>query len=529
MHGLLSRGLVASLIIAALAPTIGCEEKNAGPANPGSPGPAPATPIASTTQPKTPPFRDLWDAHYLQGTKIGYGRTAYFRDELDGKPVVRIVSEAILSVLRFNQKFEQKYRDISWEDENGTVIRFETETQLGDMPTTMIGTVEGDKATLILRSGGAVTSQTIDWPRGTGGSTAAPDSLRRKPMQPGETRTITSFLPLFNRVAVNTMKAGTKEKVDVDGRRRELLRIESSSQVDPQTKIDLTLWADDQGEIHKLDLPLIQQTTIRTTPERARAAADTPPVDLGKSSMVRVEPPLANAHQTQKVRYRVGVKGAEIAKVFPASESQTVTSSDNDGGGELTVTAVRPTTPLPAGFQSTPPTDRDRRANSVIQSEDAEVKKLAAEAAGTETDPWLVALRLESFVHQKMNAAQLGAGFDFSKAFATAAETARSLQGDCTEHAVLLTAMLRARGIPARAVMGLVYVEGLQSFGYHLWTEAYIGDRWIPLDGTIGQGGTSAAYVKLTDTNLDGIDSFTAFLPLLNVVGRLKVEVVEQR
>jgi transglutaminase-like putative cysteine protease len=128
-----------------------------------------------------------------------------------------------------------------------------------------------------------------------------------------------------------------------------------------------------------------------------------------------------------------------------------------------------------------------------------------------------------------MNEAVPGAGFDFSKAFASAAETARSLTGDCTEHAVLLCAMLRARGIPARTVMGLVYVPQAQSFGYHLWTEAFVGDRWIPLDATVGAGGTSAAYLKLADAHLDGVDSFTAFLPLLQVVGRLKVEVVERQ
>lgn len=527
MHGLLSRIVVMAVVVVTSSTLVGCQEKG-GARGSGSAAPA-AAPLATAAAPKTPPFRETWESHYLQGTKVGYGRTAYYRDELNGKPVVRIVSEAVLTVLRFKQKFEQKYRDVSWESETGDVIRFETQTEMGDLPTTMIGTVEGDRATLVVQTAGKVTSDTIAWPKGTGGSTAAPDSLRRKPMQPGETRTITSFLPLFNRVAVNTLTARAKETIDVDGASRELLRIESSQQVDPQTKIDLTLWTDDQGEIWKLDLPLIQQVTVRTTPERARAQGDAPPVDLGKSTLVRVDPPLKNAHTTQQVRYRVTVQGSDVAKVFPASEGQTVALSSEPGIGEVTVTAVRPTTPLPAGFQSTPPTDRDQKPNSVIQSDDAEVAKLAAAAAGDETDPWRVALRLESFVREKMNAAALGAGFDFSKAFATAAETARTLKGDCTEHAVLLCAMLRARGIPARTVMGLVYVDRDQSFGYHLWTEAFIGDRWIPLDATVGQGGTSAAYLKLVDANLDGIDSFTAFLPLLNVVGRLKVEVLEQR
>ena len=53
-----------------------------------------------------------------------------------------------------------------------------------------------------------------------------------------------------------------------------------------------------------------------------------------------------------------------------------------------------------------------------------------------------MACRLEKLVRDKMQAQ------DFSQAFATAAEVAETLQGDCTEHAVLLAALCRAREIP---------------------------------------------------------------------------------
>ena len=46
-----------------------------------------------------------------------------------------------------------------------------------------------------------------------------------------------------------------------------------------------------------------------------------------------------------------------------------------------------------------------------------------------------------------------------STAYASASETARTGSGDCTEHAVLLAAVLKARGVPARVCHGLVYIE----------------------------------------------------------------------
>ncbi len=60
--------------------------------------------------------------------------------------------------------------------------------------------------------------------------------------------------------------------------------------------------------------------------------------------------------------------------------------------------------------------------------------------------------------------------------------------GDCTEHAVLTVALLRALGIPARAVVGMILT---QSFGihrdvfvFHMWAEAFFEGKWILVDST---------------------------------------------
>ena len=72
-------------------------------------------------------------------------------------------------------------------------------------------------------------------------------------------------------------------------------------------------------------------------------------------------------------------------------------------------------------------------------------------------------------------------------------------------------------------------MESENAFLYHMWTEAYLADRWIPLDAAWGQGGTSAAYLKVAQTNLAGVEPLSAMLSVAQVMGRLKVEVLEQR
>jgi transglutaminase-like putative cysteine protease len=140
--------------------------------------------------------------------------------------------------------------------------------------------------------------------------------------------------------------------------------------------------------------------------------------------------------------------------------------------------------------------------------------------AADEADQWKVACALERLVRDTVDAPEQ------SPAVATAADVAQSHTGDCTEHAVLLAALCRARGIPARVAIGLVYYERSRGFAYHMWTEAWIADRWIPLDGTLGRGGIGAAHLKITHSNLDSSDSLSAFLPVFKLLGQLQLELL---
>jgi transglutaminase-like putative cysteine protease len=73
-----------------------------------------------------------------------------------------------------------------------------------------------------------------------------------------------------------------------------------------------------------------------------------------------------------------------------------------------------------------------------------------------------------------------------ARGFDMASTVARRHEGDCTEHAVLLAALARARGLPARVVMGVAIVVGtdeVAAFG-HAWTEIYEGTKWHRADAT---------------------------------------------
>jgi transglutaminase-like putative cysteine protease len=143
----------------------------------------------------------------------------------------------------------------------------------------------------------------------------------------------------------------------------------------------------------------------------------------------------------------------------------------------------------------------------------------ARKAAGDLKDPWQVAVALERATRDLITKP------DYSQGFASAAEVIESGAGDCTEHAVLLAALARARGIPARVAIGLVYVD--RQFLYHMWSEVFVDGRWIPLDGTLARGGIGAAHLKLSHSNLQGASAFSAMLPVAQVAGRLRIEILD--
>ena len=92
-------------------------------------------------------------------------------------------------------------------------------------------------------------------------------------------------------------------------------------------------------------------------------------------------------------------------------------------------------------------------------------------------------------------------------------------KGDCTEHSVLLVALARALGIPARGLHGLVYArydDGQNALYWHAWVEVRSGGEWIAMDPTFGEPVADATHVALGEgSQVDTV----GLLGALRVVG----------
>jgi hypothetical protein len=98
-------------------------------------------------------------------------------------------------------------------------------------------------------------------------------------------------------------------------------------------------------------------------------------------------------------------------------------------------------------------------------------------------------------------------------------------EGDCTEHALLLVALLRSSGVPARMAYGLILTE--VGFIGHAWVEAYAGGRWRWLDPSFPGGRPYGLKIRLGVMDPAEPVWASLSLTLLQVAGTLEAELLE--
>ncbi len=463
---------------------------------------------------------DIWEAYFLQRSKIGYGHTVARPVQKGGQTLWAIDSINRLSITRFAQRTEQDLKMSTLETPDGQVLEFTTDMSFGPNPMIVRGHVSGQQMILETQTKGTRQTSKIPWSPEIRGFRAVEQSLERAPIKPGEKRTLKMLLPVVNQIADVRLAAADYETTSVLGIDARLLRVESVARMPDGNALESTMWVDAQGQTIKTRVAAMQQESFRTTREVATATQpDGRPFDLGFDAIVKPDKPLPGIHALRQARYQVELTNADPAKVFATGATQSVRST-GPKTAEITVRSL-PIENTPAASSAEPVGKAYTSPSAMLQSDDSRIVAMAEKARGAAKAPSQIAVALERYVHDTVS------NKNFSQTFATAAEVAESREGDCTEHAVLLAALARACGIPSRVAIGLVYVESAGGFGYHMWTEAYLDGRWVPLDATLGRGGIGAGHLKLTDSALDGPTAYSAFLSVAQVMGQLKIDVLD--
>ena len=468
--------------------------------------------------------RESWDAVYMKGKRVGYFHTQVIPVKDRGRDLFRVQIDMSLSFARNGDPvtIETLYGTI--ETPEGAVLRLDSRTLASKQEMRIFGDVVNGEMILTFEGSGQKQQKTIPWGPDVRGPYGAEMSLVRKPIQPGESREVKIFIPDHNRIGLAKLEAKQVENVTLGGGvKRDLLRVDQVNYMDDQPVPGhaQTFWVDNSGQILRNSNPTLGgMETYRTTREAALRSVTGPKFDLTAASLIRVARPIPNPTATREIVFDLTLKGDDLAKVFPSDRRQTLTPGATAESARLVVKTAGPDAgqPQPETIDA-----KFLRANTLITSEDKRVVALAERATAGITDPWQKASAIEHWVYSNVK------NKNFETAFAAANEVARDLEGDCSEHSVLTAAMCRAAGVPCRVVVGLLYGESPRGFGYHMWNEVYVNQRWVAIDSAWDQSSVDAVHIKLSDSSLDGVSPYETFLSIVRVFDKLAIDPVEVR
>jgi hypothetical protein len=475
--------------------------------------------------------QESWDAVFLKGHKIGYVHTFVEKVKEKERVLYRVRLDQVFTFRRLDDEVTMSLMYGTIETPEGEVLRLDTRTEASDQILRVHGDVIRGSMKLKMEGTGQNQEQVIPWGKDVRGPYAIEQSMARKPMEEGEVRKFKMYIPDLNRVVDFTFTAGPQAEVPLgDGSRPSSLRkVEQKASLDgkPRPELDSVLWVDSAGQVLKLESDLMGGIVFyRTTKEGAMAPASRASAgyDEIRNTIISIGKLIPSPRQTRYVQYRLTLKDGEPAQIFPSDARQKVQAGPDKNSIILNVQTNGPS----EGAAGAAQVDAQYlRPNGIITSEDARVRRLAQRAIGNSQDPWDRAVKIEHWVFENIR------DKNFQVAFASASEVASNFRGDCSEHAVLAAAMSRAVGIPSRIAVGLLYVDnekqGIKGFGYHVWHEVYVNQRWVALDSSWDQSSVDATHIKLSDTSLEGIAPFEAFLPIARVQGKLEIDPIEYR
>jgi transglutaminase-like putative cysteine protease len=465
---------------------------------------------------------DRWYLLQLMGQKCGDLHTTVVTAE--GKITTRSVMKIAMGRGK-QDDVKISVESTFVETEDGRPVLMRSVSRMGAVPVTSEYTFKEDGSIeLVSEQADQKMTQQLPKPEGVWLTPAAADRYIRQRMKSGAQEiTVRTVDPIEGVEPARIVYTGfEKTTVEVEGREIEATKRTATIFSKSAKGIKTTEYVDAEGELirSRVSIGGMPFDVIASPKEVATRAAPAPEVMV--STFSKPDKPIRDPRRATRAVLLLSVPG-EAMPELPGTGSQSV---------EVVEQSARVT--IDAGLPAPAP-EKDAgngaylKATTMVNIEDERIKRLAeraVEGAGEGDAEKAEACR--RFVHRFIRKKNLGV------AFATASEIAAKPEGDCTEHGVLLAALLRANGIPSRGVVGLIYADQFAGaegiFGYHMWTQALLTidgvARWVDLDATLDRNTPyDATHITLDTTDFADGSPTAGLAAIATLLGRLEIKV----
>lgn len=455
----------------------------------------------------TPATEQTWRAVLFDGRKVGLSLTE--REVLaDGS--VRSAEVLELEIQREGISVSMRSLEETVESTDGEPISFRADIRTAGQELRYTGTRIGPRRFNVkLEGAGAVREQTLELPARAlffeGQRKALLAGLR------GEQSLITldAFVPSQLMVVPLETSFKAKRRIELMQNEARLTEVEQLVRY-PDGPMQVSAFVDDEFNAQRIRMDLAGMKVELLACDQACAHAPNQPIDFLDKLVIDSPQPLSSQERQAPLRLEVQIDGTDIA---PTSTGHQQVREIKPGAFAITID------PHHAKAEDGV-LDLYREPSAWVQSDSALIIDLAKRASDGATEPMEQMRKAEAFVRQYIFGKTLSVGY------ASALEVATTRQGDCTEHALLLTAIARALGIPSRVATGLAYVSSFGDrddvFVPHAWTEAYVDGRWQGFDAALN--GFDAGHIALAVGDGDPVRYFAG----VALLGRLRISSIEE-
>lgn len=445
-----------------------------------------------------------WFAIYLGDVHIGHLQRTRTQDA----EVIETRSELSLVLERSGEQLKVRSSELHRERADGTPLAFSSRFESGGTLSEVHGKVVDGEIRAEVIQGDRHSEGRSPWPPGA----LLADGQRRALLDMLTSRRGFAEVLAFDPSALKAMplyseQLGTQSRplAGLPGTGPDLLRVRQiHGQRDGGMRSEL--WLDpESGEVQQMRLPALGLELLLRACSQDCATAPPQAADILASTLLPAPRALSRRDLAAPLWFLFDAGDAVLTPLESIPGQRLVA----DGAGRLRLRID------PRGGDSRPPTPADTQPGRWVQSDDQAVIEMARDAVGRTRHAGRKMQRLERVVRQHIRSKSLRVGY------ASAAEVIALREGDCTEHAVLLAALARAQGIPARVVTGLAYSPHYAGRGDvfvpHAWVMAWVDDRWVGFDAALPAFG--AAHIGLS---MGGGEPFD-FYGGLELMGRLRL------
>jgi transglutaminase-like putative cysteine protease len=282
------------------------------------------------------------------------------------------------------------------------------------------------------------------------------------------------------------------------------VRVGKTVTLSQKEKVPVTTYVAEDGRVLEVDFG--ETMKARAEPEAVAKRLDMVEV----FGLTRVVLPKALPKQAHDIPGQVTLVMANLPEKFQRDSYRQKYQRLADGRVLVTLSARHPE---PKKLKPRPLTDpeggENLKSSIIVESDNPRIRELSEQLVVGEKDAYAAAKKIVAWVAANLEK-------DYGASADRATDVLRQRKGDCTEHSLLAVSLLRAAGIPARRVDGVVYMvnqDGVPALYWHEWVEAFVGE-WTQLDPTFNQVVADATHFGV------GQEANAEITPL---IGQLKV------